>query len=332
MSNINICTVENYDTKHISVCKPYSVNENTYIFNIKYMKNMFLIQTPVCIIPYSYSLYDNNSFKLDVICETSNMYKMLNDCCSYIINKIKKYNKDFISNKNVVDLCTNVQDKYKLSLKNKDASNVYAFNSREETISLTTLHTFDKIICLFELQRLIIKNDKIFWQTNLVQIKKCSHTIQPSFSECLITGLDTNSNQDSNKFGKYTRMFQMKIPVEAIKHKMIMDGLTEIEFKRWSTDLIANNKPKSPPLPPPPPPPLPSLNNLVSKNNSVKSDIKAPEFLKDISLGNFRLRKTEPNDIKQKILSTVNRGYAPPTLDDIRNALSSLKKVNNDTT
>lgn len=323
MNNINICTVDNYDIKNISICKPYSVNDNTYIFNIKYMKNMFLIQTPICVIPYSYSLYDNNSFKLDIVCDASNMYKMTTDCCAHIIKKISRYSKELVANKNIIELCSKVQDKYKLSLKNKDASNIYTFNSREDAISLTTLHTFDRIICLFELKRVIIRNDKVFWQTNLVQIKKLSHTIQPSFSKCLITGGDANSSENNDEFSKYTKMFQMKIPLEAIQHKMLMDGLTETDFNTWSIGL---NKPKSAPLPPPPPPPLP----LIHSFNRVKSENKSgtPEFLRDISSGNFQLRKAKTNDIKQKVLSTVNREYAPPSLDDIRNALSSLKKVN----
>lgn len=329
MTDLNICTVDNYFTRNISVCKPYSVIENTHIFNIKYTNNVFLIQTPVCVIPYSYSLYDNNSFKLDVVTDTSKIYTMLNKCCSYITEKIGKYNEEYVKDKHITEICCKVKDKYKLSLKNKDASNVYAFNSNEEQISLTTLHTFDRVICLFELKRLVIKNDKIFWQTNLVQIKKCSTIIQPSFSRCLITGNDTKID-DHDMFSKYSKMFQMKIPLEAIKHKMLMDGLTEVDFNSWS---LYQNKSKPPPLPPPPPPPMPILSALSKPTTNISLASKkdgTPEFLRDISSGNFQLKKTKIHDVKQKILSTVNREFAPPSLHDIRNALSNLKKINNE--
>jgi Subunit CCDC53 of WASH complex len=316
MSNPNICTVDNYNTSHITVSKPYHVNDDTYVFNIKYNKSMCLIQTPTCIIPYSYSLYDDNSFKLDIQTEMEGVYKMMNAICSHILKKINNYNQEYIKDKNIQEVCSKVQDKYKLSLRNKDANNVYTFNSKQEPISLTTLHTFDKVICLFELNRLVIKKEKVFWQTNLVQIKKCSSIIQPSFSQCLIM-----SNDTGDIYTKYSKMFQMKIPADAIKHKMFMDGLTENDFNQWSKSLCVQNGPR--PAPPPPPPPPPSLNLL----KGVKS---GPEFLKDISLGNFQLKKAKSNDIKQKILSSVKAEYAPPSLNDIRNALSKLKKTNLD--
>lgn len=315
MNNLDICTVENYNTKNITVSKPYNVNDDTYVFNIKYKKGICLIQTTTCIIPYSYSLYDDNSFKLDIVTEASSMYKMMSDICSLVIKKINYYNEEYIKNKNIREICSKAQDKYKLSLRNKDTNNVYTFNSKQEPIALTTLHTFDKVICLFELKRLVIKNEKVFWQTNLLQIKKCSSTIQPSFSQCLIISTDN----ENTMYTKYSKMLQMKIPLDAIKHKMLMDGLSENDFNLWSKP---QSGPKPPPLPPPPPPPI--LSSLVK---SVKG---GPEFLKDISLGNFHLRKAKSNEVKHKVLSTVNRDYAPPSLNDIQNALSKLKKTNLD--
>lgn len=316
MIDYNICTVDNYNINNITISKPYSVNDNTHVFNIKYLKNVFLIQTPVSIIPYSYSLYDNNTFKIDIITDTSTLHNMLDHISSFITDKINRYNTKYFYNKNIKNISSKIDDKrYKISLMNKDANNVYAFNSKQEPVNLTTLHTFDKIICLFELKRLVLKNDKGFWQTNLLQIKKCSTTILPSFEKCLIV------ETSSNRYASYLKMFQMKIPLEAIRHKMLIDGLTENDFDIWSKTLN-NQPPRPPPLPPPPPPPPPPLLQL-NKTISTKS---GPEFLKDISSGNFQLKKT--NNVKQKILATVSKEYEPPSLNDIRSALSKLKKVN----
>jgi hypothetical protein len=329
MNNYNICTVDNYNVKNITVSKPYSVNDNTYVFNIKYMKNVCLIQTPISIIPYSYSLYDNNSFRFDIVTDISAVYKMLDDICLLISNKINKYNSKYLHKRNIKNICNKVDDKrYKLSLMNKDANNIYTFNSRQEPISLTTLHTFDKVICLFELKRLVLKNDKGFWQTNLLQIKKCSNTIQPSFAHCLIVTNTNETSGDNDRFACYLKMLHMKIPLEAIRHKMLMDGLTENDFNIWSetVNTQTGTAPRPPPLPPPPPPPLLQLNkNKLSHKSKSINDDGGPEFLKDITSGNFQLRKT--NDIKQKVLSTVPKDYAPPSLSDIRSALSKLKKV-----
>ena len=318
MNNYNICNVDNYNVNNINVSKPYSVNDDTYIFNIKYMKNVFLIQTPISIIPYSYSLYDNSSFKIDIITDTLTFNKMLNEICLFITNKINKYNTKYLQNINIKNICNKIDNKrFKLSLLNKDANNIYTFNSKQEPITLTTLHTFDKIICLFELKRLVLMKDKGFWQTNLLQIKKCSNTIPPSFAQCLIVN---ETSRENDKFNNYSKMFQMKIPLEAIRHKMLIDGFTENDFNTWAK-IVNTTAPRPPPLPPPPPPPMLQLNKNISQSKS-----SGPEFLKDISSGNFQLRKT--NDVKQKVLSTIQKEYAPPSLNDIRSALSKLKKVN----
>lgn len=327
MNNYNICTVDNYNVNNITVSKPYSVTDNTYVFNIKYMKNVCLIQTPISIIPYSYSLYDNNSFKIDIISDAYVFHRMLDNISSCIINKINKYDVKYLHDKSIKSITSNVDNKkYKISFMNKDANNIYTFNSKQEPISLTTLHTFDKIICLFELKRLVLKNNKGFWQTNLLQIKKCSNTIQPSFAHCLIVSANDTSTNINDKYVSYMKMFQMKIPLEAIRHKMLIDGLTENDFDIWSK-TINSQTPRPHPLPPPPPPPPPllPLNKNISKI-PLKNISNGPEFLKDISSGNFQLRNT--NTIKQKVLATVSKEYAPPSLNDIRSALSKLKKVN----
>jgi hypothetical protein len=171
----------------------------------------------------------------------------------------------------------------------------------------------------------VLKNDTGFWQTNLLQIKKCSNVIQPSFAQCLIVSNSIVNEKDDDRYASYLKMFQMKIPLDAIRHKMLMDGLTENDFNIWSK-TVNSQAPRPPPLPPPPPPPLLQLNKNILTSSQAKTNTGGPEFLKDINSGNFQLRKT--NNIKQKVLSTVPKEYAPPSLSDIRSALSKLKKVN----
>jgi hypothetical protein len=261
---------------------------------------------------------------------------MINDICYHIIHKINKYNPSYLHNKEVKQLC--IKDNItncKLSLRNKDANNVYTFNSRQEPISLTTLHTFDKIICLFQLQRLVLKGEKAFWQSNLIQIKKCSNTIQPSFAQCLIVHNDNYNLTDTNtKYNSYNKMLQLQIPIEAIKHKMLMDGLTEVDYNEWQNGRTSNNKVITSPAPPPPPPPPPPLHNLfnnkcVSPSTKIKSSSDTNPFLKDIASGSFKLKKINEEDTKHKILKNLtNDKFAPPSLNDIKGALLKLKRIN----
>lgn len=341
-NDFQICTIESYNGDYIKVNKPYYVNDSTCIFNVKYNNSIFLIQTSVCIIPYSYALFDNNAFKLDVITDNEDLYNMLSSISECIVSKINRHNLNHLLGKDIKQLCVKINSnntfsRYKLSLRNKDANNIYVFNSQQQPISLTTLHTFDKVVCLFELKRLVIKDNTVFWQTNLIQIKKCSSIIQPSFADCLI--VDTNIQSLQDRFTAYNKMLKLKIPLNAIKHKMKMDGLTENDFIQWYNEVTAgkdndkkidikeclSTETKSP-APPPPPPPLPLFNSKQMLSTTDKC-CNMPQFLQDITSGNFKLRKSTSEKIKNKILSNVNTSYKPPSLDDIQNALSRLKRV-----
>jgi hypothetical protein len=58
-----------------------------------------------------------------------------------------------------------------------------------------------------------------------------------------------------------------------------------------------------------------------------------PEFLKEISGGNFRLRKLSANDTNIGVNNTMTKAkneFAPPSLNELLLARSRLKKTCND--
>jgi hypothetical protein len=163
---------------------------------------------------------------------------------------------------------------------------------------------------------------------------------------CIIKHSDNIDKYGDVELTKYNKMKQLGIPVEAIEHKMIMEGLKKDCIKYWmdfqtlrlSHTPLPNKVNGQPPLPPPPPPPPVVLPQLKDSSLKVGTN-KLPDFLRDIKSNNFSLKKRGESEItpltkvNTKLVSKIaskfkdDFGYQPPTLQDILNARSSLKKV-----
>lgn len=323
----------------IEVKKPYTISDNIFIFDISYDKNPFLFQTPDCVIPYSYSLYDNKTFKIDVTIKDDAFSTILLDVNKYIEAKITKYNKTILENKISIDyIKKNNTNDCRLRLKNNYVQNVLVYDKTKNQIDITNLQTFDKVVCLFQLQRLIVQKENYIFQCQVLQIKRLN-TIIPQNVVYLIEDEDT-SNEDDKEFNKYQSMYNLGIPLEAVKHKMTLDGLPSDVIKQWmpkksdnklNTGLTNLNTLSSsivpPPIPPPLPPPLMTNNTYVNP----KTSIPKANFLKDIANNNFKLKKNNVMgcvDSGKKTSNLKERyGYDAPSLKDILNARSNLKKV-----
>ena len=161
----------------------------------------------------------------------------------------------------------------------------------------------------------------------------------------------STTSDNIDKYGdvdltKYNKMKQLGIQVEAIEHKMIMEGLKKDCIKYWmdfqalrlTHTPLPNKGNGHPPLPPPPPPPPIVLHQMKGPSFAGGAP-KLPDFLRDIKSNNFSLKKRGENDVtpsnkvNTKLVSKIatkfkdDFGYQPPTLQDILNARSSLKKV-----
>jgi len=338
--SICICTTKDFHITKLKVGKPYYVKDDAVVFDVKYAGGMLLIQTPVAVLPYSYSLYDNNAFKLTVVCEGTDLYSMVQTICDRVLQKVTKHDESLLKDKEVKTLAgikKVEKDQTQISLGAKDIGTVGFFDTMRREIGLDSIHTFDRVICLFEVRRLIVKGDSIFWQTNLLQVKQCSFVFKPlcQARECVIV-------DEALQYEAYDKMQKMGIHMDAIKHKMKMDGLDEGFYERWSmrrTHMRTGANPlpppsppplpaallSKPPLPPPPPPPLPK--SLMAPKGGPLA------FLNDISLGNFTLKKGGKGDgdgitnASKKLLALSDNEFKAPSLDEIRSALSKLKRV-----
>jgi hypothetical protein len=225
----------------------------------------------------------------------------------------------------------------KLTLINKNVDHVGVFGmARQEIGGIQHIHTFDRVICLFEVRRLVVSGDAAFWQTNLLQIKQCSNNTVCDVKQCMIVDRASVS-WDVSKFVVYDRMQRLGIHTDAIKHKMKLDGLGDDFFECWSkrkdSKMIPTPSPPLPTLPPLPPPPPPPIVGLALTKSTMLKRVDGPlAFLKDISNGNFALRKSKGEDVGDVVKVTMNKKikgieFTPPSLQQIQGALMNLKKI-----
>jgi hypothetical protein len=144
------------------------------------------------------------------------------------------------------------------------------------------------------------------------------------------------------EYTMYFKMLKLGIPKDAVKQKMSLVGVNPLvldypENAPYASVLhYLSNPHLTYPISqtgvpaPPPPPPMPSSIQLPFKNGERVG------LLNEISKGSFKLKKVDPEELarqtKEKIISKLssNMSIKVPSLGDIQNALSRLKKLDID--
>lgn len=330
----------------IDVKKPYKVTNDIWIFELSYNKAPFVFQTPECIIPYSYYMYDNKTFRLDVSITDNEFPQMLSDVNQLIQKRVSKYDNSLIGDKLYINYIKRSEsaesNDYRLRLKNNHIDNVIVFDHEKNRIPVTSLQTFDRIICLFQLQRLIVQKDSYMFQCQLLQVKRLN-TIVLNTSLCLIETIDDvnhdRKQESSQEFEKYRKMHSLGIPQAAVRHKMTLDGLPEHDIQQYMSNLTTmktsisedtNTRQLIVPPPPPLPQPVPMLNSLLAP--VAKPEPPKLGFLNDIRNNTFKLSKPKLHEPSTSKLSMSDNtklkyGYDVPSLSDILDARAKLKKI-----
>ena len=125
----------------------------------------------------------------------------------------------------------------------------------------------------------ILKNYSFYNENEPIEEKK-----EPSYEE--------------QHYGKYLKMLKMKIPEQAVKNKMIMDGIDPSIL-----DTILLKRRRILPIPPPPPPP-------------------------PIAIGNLKLKKVEEKDIMKVKKPRID--IRVPSQAQLLEQMKKLKKVSRD--
>lgn len=165
----------------VRVQKPYimggkSCFELYYSTSTSSSKVPLIIQSPICIMPYSYSLYDDKYLQVNVQLIDNRFIKMMEDLKRVIYKKITRGGFDIPT---FESSCTT------LRLYNKDYESVGVFDNSGKPLTLKGVVRSDKIYVLFQVEKLVISTTSSTLMFKLLQIKKADVSLT---SQCMIGG------------------------------------------------------------------------------------------------------------------------------------------------
>jgi hypothetical protein len=296
------------------ISEKYKTQEIQYQHDKKNIDRL-LIQTPYIYNRYPPSYYEgnienkiNHDLQLDIT-----ESKKINENSKLIIEfynlvaKIQKNIKIRIRKKNLEKLkfiCSlRKQDENKYNFRTKIHSlngkpYIRVFNSNRESDLEQKLKPNTYIRYIIHLESIWFFGDTYGFNWYLVQAEIKLPDILKNYSFYNENVLEDEENK-SNVYDKYVNMHKKRIPIQAIKNKMIMDGL-DPNILESILDSIKN---KTNNIPVPPPPPL-----IINQLNSIK--------LKNVGGGDTKQVKTNSNDIRV------------PTQNQLLEQLKKLKKIN----
>lgn len=304
-----ICTyIMRIETEHLNINEiklknPTSLGHKL-IFNIKYMNENCIFQTPDMIIPHS-PLRNESDNSLQFDCCNDKFVKHLDDISTYILQRMHKARPHLLQNKNYVNKVKDGSFGKILRLKINNESDIEIFDQYKTRLNgLSNITAQKKIQMILWIKWFWVSRDYYGIEYSIVQLKI---TMPPS----------ENLFQEHDSFTKYKKMLAMKIPLQAVEHKMKLDGCSNDDIVKFQEI---------------------SKNGQVQKTPSIDSAQcpTRPSFLGQIARGEFSLKKTiihvdeqeeKKKAIMMKMARIVDMSKKVPTLDDILTARSNLRKI-----
>ena len=270
------------DPSDIDIYNPEKL-DNSYSFNIKYMKQKLIVQTPKIIINSlplmqnsskyykivfncgDISFNNNNRLFINFFLNIENQIKeLLPDLIKKIPENISDYN--FISavsygkNKNQAKLTLNIQNDNRAPI-----LSIFDFENREQTFKFLKVNS--QTINLIMFNNIWINNNKIGLNCILLQTKVYEPFIK--VNKCLI-------NEDE------------EIYITSQNNQNCIKLLNLKNSSPIKLDIKSKKSPKREiPLPPPPPPISNNLSYAQSKSINKKSDISPTTSISENNLSSF---------------------------------------------
>lgn len=277
----------------IRIKKPYIVNDNIHVFDISHNNHALAIQTTACVIPYSHYIFDNKSFQLDIHSCDSNVRDLMCEINNHIISRIKKYNNTILTSRMFLDYVKDVRQdsrgEYRIRLRNINVNNVSVFDVHNNNADIATLQTFDRVVCLFQLQKLIVQKETYYFQASVVQIKKLNTPLLV-IRDCMIHHVDDSGDDVT----LYDKMKKVGVPTEAINHKKKMEQTEQLHHQH--AQLLAQ------------------IKRVVEISPAIENEVvRQPETT----------RQQQPSPPKE----TPTMIFHPPSLSDILKARTKLRPI-----
>lgn len=325
--------------ENIKVLKPFGKSDNR-VFSVKYNQRPLIFQLNDVHVKYNPLMFESCYMKLDLQLH-DDMQESIRGIEEYIYEKIrKKYENCVRGFKYSGDV---------MRVRTMNYKAIECFDIMKHKIDCSKVCAGDRICVLVMLDKFVYNTHKSYIHYKILQIQKDDVYNVPSPIEF--------------EFEKYKKMMSLGIPLQAVKHKMMMDGVDKSVIDAFPpprqqtlgsplplprprppppppVQVGLSPRPPPPPPPPPlPPPPPPSFGVLKPAGNAMSA------VFNDISSGNFKLKKSNnntcntPSTFETKSDENTNKlqakpkggismmGMKVPTLNDIQNALKKLRRI-----
>jgi hypothetical protein len=190
------------------------------------------------------------------------------------------------------------------------------FDAMCQEVDRDAIRIEEPLRCLLQLRYVWMNGGMHGIKYQIVQVQ----TRAPSWKTCLMPPVLAEPPDDAG-FAAYDKMKKAGVQVEAIRHKMVMDGLSEDAIKRWASRLPG-------PSPPPPPPPPPPPSHLVHQHHRP---LAAPIDLSALLSGKKLLKSVSDSASASALAPAPKKrqsgGYEAPSLNDLLKARGMLRRV-----
>lgn len=311
--------------RHVIIQSPLARGTSRWVFPLWWRpRSLVLFQTPSMYMPYL-PLFDEKGYASIDVCGSSvaasEFLAFFESATQWMAAKIAAHPRwgHLLAGKIHISCLKEADALYSPRLKMRGAhtQDIYLFHrNKQPATRLAEFTREEPIQCLVHLKHLWVSETHYGFACAPVQMRKLAY---PAFSVCLLTDVC-----DMPLYAKYKAMHKAGVLMEAIRHKMAMDGVAadmqaqvEEALRKEGTTGLRGPPTLPPPLPPPLPPTLGGLKAAPALNPLA--------FLADITKG-AALRKVEPKP-KQKPEAATKTGFQAPSLQDLLNARQHLKKT-----
>lgn len=359
----NIFYQDKTNLKNIKFGKTQIFNDKKYIpiyYNDNFSNNKkyndFLIKTPRLFLPNKVRKETGFKPSIELIMiegeDQGVVYfkNILKKIQSKIKNQIKKRKKLNLKNKEFIPILRD-DNKYKTNKMYIPLSifTSYCLDLNNKIIKEWNIQTPTYGYFIIQVKNVWINNDK--WGINLfcngamilpsqfmdpppIPIQKIQYLFEEEINSLNTVG-------DNELYSQYFRMKKMRVPIQAIKNKMMIEGLDPSIIDLQPTTPMSKIKKISSvaktsstintsgiPIPPPPPPPPPAISLQLkesNKSNKQNTNLHSQLFSELLSKSRSVLKNKINEQPKILNIQDKQRDNRVPSLEQIKEAIKQMK-------
>jgi hypothetical protein len=316
---MRVISFEDIKLNNIKLKKPISLNKS-YKISIKHKNIELVLQTPIMQLVFGITQFGFNRY-IDVsLFENNPEILIMKQTIQKLNNYIKKRilslqslqscnsldQNELVFSENIKPKVENYNERLRLYLN----SDMICFNEQREKINTSFIKLKDNVKLLICPSHIWINKNKYGISWEVLQMKLYKIIVPQKYLFI---------DEKEKLYTKYFDLINKGVPRDAVKQKIIMDGLDPNFIDR----VVGINMSSGSDIPPPPPPPPPLLGPMKHKSNNSSNKMA---LLNDIKNGNFKLNKNKIQS-KKNIETNDNNSFKPPSLEEILNKRKSLKKI-----